>query len=119
MDKPLHEKSMQRGYELKELAEIYGHRGCCKKGTCIHKKAKFAIELIEKLENEITDLKGKGIFKKGYYRVEKLVKLEPGSRCTDCCFADGNTGCSRDSDPCSICDVGTIFTEEIYLIKMK
>ena len=44
---------MQRGYELKELAEIYGHRSCCKKGTCIHKKAKQAIDKITELETAL------------------------------------------------------------------
>jgi hypothetical protein len=40
----------QTGYDLRELAELYGLRGCCKKGTCIHKKAKTALERIDELE---------------------------------------------------------------------
>jgi len=47
----------QTGYELEELAELYGERGCCKKGTCIHKKAKNAIEQINGLDYKVSLLK--------------------------------------------------------------
>lgn len=38
---------------LKELADLYGKRGCCKKRTCYHHKAKVAIDRITELEEAL------------------------------------------------------------------
>jgi len=46
-------KGKVTGYELQEMADLYGKRGCCKKKTCIHHKAKIAITRIKELENAL------------------------------------------------------------------
>lgn len=43
--------------ELKELAKVFGLRGCCKKATCIHRKAVFAVNRIAFLEGEVKGLR--------------------------------------------------------------
>lgn len=45
------------GYELQEMADLYGLRGCCRKATCIHHKAKIAVDRIKELEDTLIGLK--------------------------------------------------------------
>jgi hypothetical protein len=46
----------QTGYGLREMAELLGKRGCCKKGTCIHKKAVIALKRIDEVEGVLKEL---------------------------------------------------------------
>ena len=53
----MEDKIKQTGYDLTELASLVGLRGCCKKGTCIHKKARHAVNRIAFLEGEVKGLR--------------------------------------------------------------
>jgi len=46
-------RPQQIGFSLKELADLFGSRGCCNKGTCVHRKAKWAVDRIAELETSI------------------------------------------------------------------
>lgn len=42
---------------LRETADLYGLRGCCRKNSCFHLKAKLAVERIEELEEAYKNMK--------------------------------------------------------------